>query len=75
MNFHFFCRTVDIEKFFVAVRLGSRHGVPLGEVTARHLTALLLNGENTELSEMVAHLANRQLSKLLKTSPYFVCDR
>jgi hypothetical protein len=67
--------TVDVEKFFVAVRLGSRHGVPLGEVTARHLTALLLSGENTELSELLAHLANPQLSELLKMSPNSVCDR
>jgi hypothetical protein len=75
LHFHFFYRTVDIEKFFVAVRLGSCHGVPLGEVTARHLTALLLSGENTELPELMAHLANPQLSKLLKTSPNSVYDR
>jgi hypothetical protein len=72
---HLFYRTVDIEKFFFAVRLGSRHGVPLGEVTARHLTALLLSSDDTELSELMAHLANPQLSELLKTSPHFVCDR
>jgi hypothetical protein len=66
---------VDIEKFFSAVKLGCHHGVPLEEVTARHLTALLLSGENTELSELMAHLANPQLSELLKMSPNSVCDR
>ncbi|KDR17610.1 Neuroblastoma-amplified sequence, partial [Zootermopsis nevadensis] len=67
--------TVDTEKFFFAVRLGSRHGVPLREIVARHLTSLLLNSDRIALSELTAHLANPQLKELLRTSPYFVCDR
>jgi hypothetical protein len=70
-----FHRTVDTEKFFFAVRLGSWHGVPLGEIVARHLTSLLLSSERIQLSELTAHLANSQLTELLRTSPQFVCDR
>jgi hypothetical protein len=57
------------------MRLGSRHGVPLEELAARHLTSLLLSSEDTQLPELMAHLANPQLSELLKTSPHFLCDR
>jgi hypothetical protein len=57
------------------VRLASRHGVPLGEVTARHLTSLLLSSEGVEFSELMARLADPQLTELLKNSPEIVCDR
>jgi hypothetical protein len=70
-----FHRTVDTEKFFFAVKLGSRHGVPLGEIAARHLTSLILNSDRTQLSELTALLANSQLTELVKTAPQFVCDR
>jgi hypothetical protein len=74
-NFCLLYRTVDTEKFFFAVSLGSRHGVPLGEIAARHLTSLLLNSDRIQLSELTAHLADSRLTELLKTSPQFVCDR
>jgi hypothetical protein len=74
-NFHLFYRTVDTEKFFLAVRLGSRHGVSLEEVAVRHLTSLLLSSDGIQQSELMAQLANPRLAQLLKTSPQFVCDR
>jgi hypothetical protein len=70
-----FYRTIDTQKFFLAVKLASRHGVHLGEVAARHLTSLLLSTEGVQLSELMAHLTNPQLTELLKTSPQIVCDR
>jgi hypothetical protein len=75
MDFHLFYRTIDVQKFSLAVRLASRHGVPLGEVAARHLTSLLLSAEGAQLPELMAHLTNPQLTELLKTSPQIVCDR
>ncbi|PNF41038.1 hypothetical protein B7P43_G08226, partial [Cryptotermes secundus] len=67
--------TIDTQKFFLAVKLASRHGVPLAEVAARHVTSLLLSTEGVQLSELMAHLTNPQLTELLKNSTHIVCDR
>ncbi|XP_069692436.1 NBAS subunit of NRZ tethering complex-like isoform X2 [Periplaneta americana] len=67
--------TVDADKFLLAVGLGSRHGVAIGEIVARHLSSLLLSSEGVQLSELSTRLASPQLSELFRTSPQLVNDR
>jgi hypothetical protein len=74
-DFHLFYRTTDIKKFYLAVKLAFRHGVPFGEVAARHFTSLLLSTEEDEKSELVTRLLDPQLTEHLKTSQRIVRDR
>ncbi|GLH06021.1 Neuroblastoma-amplified sequence [Gryllus bimaculatus] len=68
--------TVKPEQFELAVSLGARHGVSVGEIGSMHVNALLLAPpEELSFSALVERLEDPTLRKRLNSEPGIVCER
>lgn len=68
-------RTSDESRFHLAVSLGNRHGLPVGDIACAHLHSLLLNSEGLPISELTLRVTRTQLVQMLASDQDHVSTR
>ncbi|XP_068083289.1 NBAS subunit of NRZ tethering complex [Anabrus simplex] len=67
--------TTDEDRFQLALSLGARHGMPVGQIAAVYVSALFLSSDEIPLPLLTSRLNDPSLLELLRSQPHEVCER